>query len=167
MRLLAVGLLLFGLAVPAQAEIITFSADFVASGFNPAAPVDPVTGTFSVTFDNSSNLMEQTRGVRVWNLNFPIDSAPGFAYGAEADAFILGGVTNGVQTLVPDTDDFILSILNLSTHPTPVEFVYTRKGSDAFYKGSLTVTPTPEPAAVVLLTSGAVGLLLRRKRLEV
>ena len=80
--------------VPGQADIITLNYDFSASGFLPAGtPVDPVTGSFSVTFDNAiGNISDTTSGVSVTNLNITLGSVPAFSYFAIADMLTIGGL---------------------------------------------------------------------------
>ena len=50
---IAIGLFAFGLGTAsANAAVITLNDTFSASGFGAGAPFDPVTGEFSITFDN-------------------------------------------------------------------------------------------------------------------
>ena len=88
-------LLLFALAissVTAKANTITLNYDFSASGFGIGAPVDPVTGSFSVTFDADANFIgDETSGIVVSNLNIPLDSAPSFTYVNAANVLYIGG----------------------------------------------------------------------------
>jgi hypothetical protein len=150
----------------AAAETITLSFGFVASGFGVGAPVDPVTGSFRITFDNSTDLREQTTGISA-NLNINLDSAPVFAYGSVADVLVLGSLRNGAQTLAPATNDFLLGILNVSTNPIPAgEFTYSQAFHEAVFEGpvTLTQTPIPEPGTLTLLGSGAAIALARRRR---
>lgn len=153
----------------ADAEIITVSFGFVASGFDAGAPVDPVTGSVSVTFDNSTDLMEQTTGIAVSGLNITLDSVPAFAYGAVADVLILGGLTSGAQTLAGGTNDFLFGVLNASTNPIPAGgFIYSQTPGFDVYRGDveLTAAPIPEPATLTLFGAGAALALLRRRRRE-
>jgi hypothetical protein len=162
-----VTLLVAGNAIPAQADPITVSFGFVASDFGDGAPVDPVIGSFTLSFDNSVNLFEQTAGLTLARINIALDAPVGFAYGAAADALVLGSHLNGVQTLVPGTNDFLLGIIGVSTgHPRLVDFTYSQTGATTFFRGraaSLTPAPTPEPATLVLLLTGGALTLLRRR----
>ena len=80
---LALELLSLG-ASRAEADVITISYSWIASSFacvtgcggDPGAPVDPVTGAFVLTFNNSRNLVEQTAGLTVSGLNIPLGSYP-------------------------------------------------------------------------------------------
>ena len=123
--------LLFALASrPAGAEPITLSFGFIASGFGSGAPVDPVTGSFTITFDNSTDLREQTTGLTYYNLNIALDSAPSFAYGRVADVLVLGAAVDGAQTLGGGTNDLLWGINNVSTNPVAAPgFVYAQASS--------------------------------------
>jgi hypothetical protein len=153
----------------AEADPITLAFDFVASGFGTGAPVDPVTGSFVISFENAANLIEQTRGITVSNLNIALDSPPAFAYGAVADVLVVSGLVNGAQTLVPGTNDFLFGINNASTSPSVAfGFIYSQAPGLAVYRGGMTLTPAaapvPEPATLTLLAAGGSGALLRRRR---
>ena len=53
-RRVTLALLVFGMSVAsAHAAPITLTFDFKATGFAAGAPVEPVTGSFSITFDNT------------------------------------------------------------------------------------------------------------------
>ena len=135
-RVVALVVLLFTLGTSrAEAEPITLSFGFVASGFGSGAPVDPVTGSFTITFDNSTNLQEQTTGLTYYNLNIVLDSPPSFAYGRVADVLVLGAAVNGAQTLGGGTNDLLWGINNVSTNPVAAPgFTYAQASNPNFFQ---------------------------------
>ncbi len=148
----------------ADADTITVSANFVATGFRTGAPVDPVTGTFSVTFDNDVFTDGQTAGITLSNLNIAVDARPAFFYNPDLDLLILGSTFNGLFTVIHDTNDFFLTIGHASTAPINVQLVYAQDGS-AVFRGAATLTPTPipEPSTLALAMIGVIGIALRER----
>jgi hypothetical protein len=150
-----------------EAEPITLSYGFIASGFGSGALVDPVTGSFSITFDNSTSVFNQTAGLTYNNFNIVLDSAPSFDYAR--DGLTLGAAVGGTDLVGAGTNDFFFSILNVSTNPVAgPAFVYAQASNFQIYQGNVVLTPlavpTPEPATLVLFGTGAAVVLLRRRR---
>ncbi len=145
----------------AHADMITLSATFAASGFRSGAPVDPVMGAYSITFDNRSEISERTTGITLSHLNFSIDSAPGFFYNPEFDLLIVGGSLHDVLTVHRATNDFFLTVSQASTrHPIGSLLVYAQEGSEIF-EGVASVTPVPEPTTLGLVLLGGIVARLR------
>src|SRR5215469_4055152 len=63
------------LAMPvANASPVTLTLNFTGSGFSPAAPVDPVTGEITLTFDPTVDVnADSTAGITLDNINIPVD----------------------------------------------------------------------------------------------
>jgi hypothetical protein len=164
-RLVLLAVALFVLEVGrADADTITLSASFVASGFREGAPVDPVRGSYSITFDDDLFILEQTTGITISDLNIAIDGPPAFFYDPRTDLLILGSTFNGLLTVFRATNDFFLTVGHASTHPINVQLVYAQTGTDIFVgKATLTPTSVPEPSTLALVLTGAIVAALGRR----
>ena len=178
-----------GAAVGAQAanaaivsDLVTFTASGFTSAFGQPVPTDPVTGSFTITFDPTQTYIDQTVGITLNSLNISLGSALAFDYSptgnthGDADELVVGGLEDGADSvfLSPTVfDDFYLHILTYSSTPTFQQVGYTTSSDTAdtnyFYTdlpdscaGSVTVTPitgsTPEPATWAMMLAGFAGL---------
>jgi len=155
----------------AEAEPITLSFGFIASGFDSRAPADPVTGAFTITFDNSTTHFEQITGLTYYNLNIALDSAPSFDYGRSGDVLLLGAAVNGTSVVGSGSNDLSFFISNVSTNPVAgPAFIYSQASTFNTFQGTFVLTPfatpapTPEPGTLVLFGTGAAVALIRRRR---
>jgi hypothetical protein len=175
-----------------MSDYVTFSATSFSGGppssyTGGTAPTNPVTGAFTITFDPTQTYLDSTTGITLNSLNILLDSALSFDYSPSAytaggqlfaaGELVVGGLNNGAccVELTPSTfNDFYLQILNFTSAPAFEQLGYTiAANGDYFYSalgargGSVSVTPTPLPAALPLFASGlgALGLFgWRRKR---
>jgi hypothetical protein len=172
---------------------VTFSATSFSGGAAPlytggTAPTDPVTGSFTITFDPTQTYLNSTTGITLGTLNISLVSALSFDYSPNsytigattfaAGELVVGGVESGACCItLPSTDpDFYLQIITFTTTPAFNQLGYLTADGSYFYSaigtsgGSVSVTPvstTPLPAAFPLFASGlgAMGLFgWRRKR---
>ena len=171
----------------ASAAIVTDQVSFTASGFTSvyggAVPVDPVTGSFRISFDPTMTYTDETAGITLGALNIPLGSALSFDYSPTgnsnglADELVVGGLQDGAGTIQinPSTDDFYLHIYTFTSSPTFQQLGYTEAAiSPSYYyndpmnglgSGSVTVTsviPEPSTWAMMLLGLAGLGFIARR-----
>jgi hypothetical protein len=95
-------------------DLVTFSAtDFQT--INAPAPVDPVTGSFTLSFDPTLDYTDSTTGISLTSLNIALGSTLSFTYNHTSDFLQVGGLFDGAGTIqiAPSTDDFFLQIFGL------------------------------------------------------
>jgi PEP-CTERM motif len=176
-------------AVSAQAadaalvhDLVTFTASGFTSAFGEPVPTDPVTGSFTITFDPTQTYVDQTVGITLNSLNISLGSTLAFDYSptanshGDADELVVGGLQAGADSvfLSPTVfDDFYLHIFTYSSTPTFQQLGYTTSSATAdsnyFFTdlpnsgaGSVTVTPitgtAPEPATWAMMLAGFASL---------
>ena len=166
--LLAAALFL-GFSFRANASLETITIDFTASHFTPAAPVDPVQGSVTLTLDTAVAVVDQTAGITLNSLNVQLDSPIAFQYeplalGNAIDTLVIGGVGGGAAGL--NFFDFGIIIRGLeSGAPVFYALGYTTNSYSQFstYTGSITVTglnPVPEAPNSLFLGLLIFGTLL-------
>jgi hypothetical protein len=164
-------------------DLVTFSATSFSGGAPPSytggtAPVDPVTGSFTITFDPTQTYSDST-GITLNTLNISLGSSLAFDYSPSTGELVVGGSSDGAASVFLESGnpDFYIQILNFSSASTFNQLGYVTEDGSYFYSaigtdaGSVSVTPevsaTPLPAALPLFASGfgVMGLLgWRRKR---
>lgn len=176
MVLAAAAALSLAAAPPATAAALTYDISFSAAGFliggSVSAPVDPVTGEFTVTFDPADAYFNETAGVVTDNLNIALGSPPAFTYSPEDAEFLLGGLVPGaglIDSSKPN-DDFSLDVSQFNGEPVIESFLYLQKtsGTTVFRASSSAISVAivigpvgaaiPEPTTWVLLIAGFAGI---------
>lgn len=171
-----VGLLL-GCLGSAEATPITKTVDFTASGFIPDfpfpslidPPVNPVTGSFTLTFDPSVLTLGDTTHITTNSLNINVPGVV-FDYFPLFDTLVIGGLPLGAVGIVPYSDDFMLVLAGFVHGSGWNEFLYSQRGKTVFLATSVETSPVPLPQTWFLLVSGLGVLALLawrgRKRTE-
>jgi hypothetical protein len=163
-------------------DLVTFTASGFTSAFGEPVPTDPVTGSFTITFDPTQTYVDQTVGITLNSLNISLGSTLAFDYSptanshGDADELVVGGLQAGADSvfLSPTVfDDFYLHIFAYSSTPTFQQLGYTTSSATAdsnyFFTdlpnsgaGSVTVTPitgtAPEPATWAMMLAGFASL---------
>jgi hypothetical protein len=161
------------LPLPASAAVVSdhiaFSfSDFIATGAPPSPiPVDPVVGSFDITFDPTTIPLFPTvisTGITLNSLNIAFSFPLVFSYSpAFGGILLVGGHAGG---LTSGTNDFGLDIRNLLSTATFESFTYSDVSHphDLFtsFTGSVSVTPiasdVPEPSSWAMMILGFVGI---------
>jgi hypothetical protein len=168
---LATAALLLLPGAAAEAGTITETVDFVASG--TGGPQDPVTGSFTITYDPTLHYWNETGpDIVLNNLNIALDSPLSFTY--DPGSYLqVGGLAGWAIGLTYGANDFVLSLFPGFFN----SIAYSQVGeTGAFYSSDITATytpvgvaTTPIPASLLLLLTALAGLsgvaFLRRGRM--
>lgn len=164
--------LLFQPLTAADAATITTTVDFTATNFTSVQgttpPVDPVAGSFTLTFDQSQFAFDATT-IAVNDLNINLGSPISFSYNPDIAALTIGGSALGSGAFFWGTDDFSLGFVLVSgTTYRPQSFSYTQAGINDSFDASFSptsVVPIPASASLLATALAALGLLCIRRRI--
>jgi hypothetical protein len=154
-----------------NAATVTDTIDFTASGFPAGAPVDPVTGSFTVTLDPAVGLVVGS-AIKLNNINItPSANSLVLNY----DPTNLGGtfmLCSGGCSLGGGINSFVLEIENFQFAPSFTDFTYTRLGDPSLFAtdtGSVTVVAIPGalPGMLSVLMGGGFLAWWRKRRLKI
>jgi hypothetical protein len=154
----------------AAAAPVNGTLDFMVSGFqtsDPAAPQDTLAGQVQLSFDTSTSVTNSTTGIASIALNLVPTTALAFSYNASQDILTIGGAGGGAGSLATTGQDFVLTVQNLFGGNGPlIVFGSYFIEPDAFisFDQAGTARLVPEPASMLLLGAGLLGLAAVRRR---
>lgn len=138
----------------------------MASGFGPGAPLQQVSGSFTLSFDPAAPLS----GAAVDAISLDIAghqyTTANTAFGFNGLDLFLDGSANGTAVL-PGTDDFFLEgIVNARGEFTLAPSIYTTDGTSAVFaaRDVSVTTAVPEPSTLWLAALGVTMLGALRLR---
>lgn len=166
---------------PATAAVVSDHVAFSANGFGSfgtlpasAVPVDPVVGSFDITFDPTTIPVFptiNTTGIALDSLNIAFSFPLTFSYDPIFDRLLVGGHGGGFTS---GTNDFGLRIDSFLSAPSlfDLEYVDVADATHFFasFTGSVSVTPitsgVPEPStwAMMMLGFAGVGFVAYRRK---
>lgn len=167
MRMLCLFLAALGMFVQSaagKAATITTDVSFTATpivgfmGLTP--PVDPVIGSFHITFDPALSYFDST-SISVNSLNINVDGGVVFSYNPTLQSLNIGGSNLGSGAYFWATNDFSLGLRNDGSGFVLDGFSYSQAGLlDSF---SYTPNVVPIPGTLPLLATALVGLVWTRR----
>jgi hypothetical protein len=160
LNLIAVAVMsLAPLAADADAATISGKLRLLAVNFSPAAPVDPVTGSFRYEFDLDQAYTQDTSVITNFTSNLGFSSPIYFTYTPATDFLYLESKNTGPVN--PGVNNFVLFA---RSNFTSLGFLYSRVGESQLF-GSMNVTLTPLnpatapiPSAVFMFVTALTGL---------
>ena len=167
--ILAAGLLAMNGAGAANAAPITLAYDFLASGFQVigagVAPVDPVRGSFNLTFDPAQPIQSPTAGLTVTGLNIAYDGATEYGFTGVFNELVIGTdvIYPGGHSVAGEVDPLADDLaLYLALDPTLQAglFTYSQAAGAYYTTEDVVLTPAvvPEPASLALLGGALLSL---------
>jgi hypothetical protein len=144
-----------------KAATITTDATFTATPFvsvmGTTPPVDPVTGSFHLTFDPTLFYFDATT-ISINSLNINVDGGVVFSYNPLVSILTIGGSNVGSGAFFWSTNDFSLGLKYDGAGFTLDGFSYSQAGvADAFTYGFPPST-VPLPGALPLVAAALAGL---------
>ena len=172
---IGLGMVIAASAATADAAIVNLRLKITASDFTGAAPVNPVMGDFTFSFDNAASFDSTDIGLTVNSFNLPhgvkfsyIAGAPDLMFLSDG-AYLEGcGATSGLN-------QFCTSISKVSTAPKIGSFYYSSVAAPGIWEASTIEleaafggAAVPEPSTWAMMIGGfaMIGAAIRRRRIS-
>ena len=172
---LAAALCCAAVATDANAALITKSFNFRADNFTAVnsqadAPVDPVVGRFTITYDDAAFLITpRSQGLEVEGFNLPYDGTAQFYYSKGSNLLIIANAfvnpfAGAYQ--IGGGSQFGFAVFNVNTNPRVDYFSYSSGGLPIYETRNVSLAAVPEPATWAMMIGGfgMIGGALRSTR---
>ncbi|WP_270934425.1 PEP-CTERM sorting domain-containing protein [Falsiroseomonas oryzae] len=131
-------------------------------------PVDPVFGSFDITYEVAPVWYSSESGITNFTSNFAVGSV-GFCFEPNGELLGVGGIYNSPCTISGGSNDFALIIKHSVSYPEFSHFWFGQEGNNGLFRsatGWITFEPLPmpEPGTMILLSAGLLILASSLRR---
>ncbi len=151
----------------ANAALVTSTYAVTGSNFSStlASPFPSITESFTITFDTSNLVSEQTAGITLNPSTITPTATLAYTYNPFANSLVVGGRA-AVATADPTTTDFALIISNASdaANYSIASLSYTYGNGATYTANTVMKASVAEPASLALVATAAGTLAFFRRR---
>lgn len=172
---MGLGTVIAAAAAPADAAIVNLRLNLIASDFTGSAPIAPVIGDFTFSFDNAASFDPTSDGLTVNSFNLPHGVKFSYIAGAPDLLILSDGSSPSGCGATTGTNRFCTFISGASTAPRTNFFYYSTVGTPGIWEArtinleaAFGGAVVPEPATWAMMIGGfaMIGAALRRRRIS-